>query len=457
MPKPCQSNQIRNPYTGRCVKRSGAIGKRILGNNDQRSRILKPCPSNQIRNPDTGRCVKRSGAIGKRILGNNDQRSRVLKPCPSNQIRNPDTGRCVKRSGAIGKHILEQRRLQRSRSRRSQSQRLRSQRLRSQRLRSQRFRRQRSRSRQPPSVISKSPTSSSFDDFSLEKSEDINSNVELSFYELRPLKQKNVRVNKKYNKILQKLAETNEDLNGVYVDTLLGKGSYGAVYKICRGENRNQICQYAMKVFLNDSSPIQHEINMFHLFYNKLDFIPQIKADFMYNSQRFLLMEQLDDSLDNMLVKYNDAHFVPNVFELIKYFVEHMWKQNLVHYDLHFGNICYTSVEPDEDNRRKSNYVLIDFGFSGEKKSRIASLIQPIRVCNPIFHTKISEAQLKELQYVLCVYLQEVAQDPDDELHDFFVEYNGPIIFKPRKTFLSMSQVERFFRMMGRAYIVDGA
>ena len=51
---------------------------------------LKPCPKNKIRNPKTGRCVKKTGKIGKTIL-----ESTVGKDCKSKkeiiktEIKNP--------------------------------------------------------------------------------------------------------------------------------------------------------------------------------------------------------------------------------------------------------------------------------------------------------------------------------------------------------------------------------
>jgi hypothetical protein len=67
---PCKSGQIRNPATGRCVKRNGSIGRKILSRSKSpvRHRSPAPCKPDQIRNPDTGRCVKRKGTIGRKIL-----------------------------------------------------------------------------------------------------------------------------------------------------------------------------------------------------------------------------------------------------------------------------------------------------------------------------------------------------------------------------------------------------
>lgn len=73
----------------------------------------KTCPETQIINPVTNRCVSKSGAIGRKILGENNPPERKRKPkteniktCPDEKIMNPETGRCVSRSGAIGRKLL---------------------------------------------------------------------------------------------------------------------------------------------------------------------------------------------------------------------------------------------------------------------------------------------------------------------------------------------------------------
>jgi len=63
--------KILNPATGRCVKRDGAIGKKLLA--VQRHGAIKSsskCDKDKVLNPATGRCVKRDGAIGKKLLAN---------------------------------------------------------------------------------------------------------------------------------------------------------------------------------------------------------------------------------------------------------------------------------------------------------------------------------------------------------------------------------------------------
>jgi ribA/ribD-fused uncharacterized protein len=80
--KECEPDQIRNPDTDRCVSRTSKLGKSILAkqvvgspavslhNQTQKkaSPKRKDCDSDQIRNPDTGRCVSRTSKLGKSIL-----------------------------------------------------------------------------------------------------------------------------------------------------------------------------------------------------------------------------------------------------------------------------------------------------------------------------------------------------------------------------------------------------
>jgi len=68
-PKPCASNQYRNPETGRCKLLSAA------------TKTSTPCKAGQERNPETNRC--RTIAAEK-----------VPTPCKEGQERNPETNRC---------------------------------------------------------------------------------------------------------------------------------------------------------------------------------------------------------------------------------------------------------------------------------------------------------------------------------------------------------------------------
>ena len=90
--KDCNENQIRNPKTNRCVLKTSALGKQILKDMKSSPRRTsprrvsprraaspkkqKPCRSDQIRNPETGRCVLRSSPKGKQILKNMGSSSR---------------------------------------------------------------------------------------------------------------------------------------------------------------------------------------------------------------------------------------------------------------------------------------------------------------------------------------------------------------------------------------------
>ena len=81
------------------------------------------CPDDKIKNPKTGRCVKKSGKIGKMLnkhssRGHSSKAHAVPKKpkafqkkqpsrkiCPAGKVLNPKSRRCVKKSGKIGKHL----------------------------------------------------------------------------------------------------------------------------------------------------------------------------------------------------------------------------------------------------------------------------------------------------------------------------------------------------------------
>lgn len=102
--KQCMPEQIYNPKTRRCVRRDGAVGRKIMrdayrrtptpirGHSQTRKKRkdttdLKPCKPYQTRNPVTRRC---------------------RYSCASSQIRNPATGRCVSRAGPVGRVLRQQ-------------------------------------------------------------------------------------------------------------------------------------------------------------------------------------------------------------------------------------------------------------------------------------------------------------------------------------------------------------
>ena len=142
----CELDNICNPETGRCVKKTGAIGKLIMSahkksdekkssgkkkGDDHESPCKKPCPPEKICNPASRRCVLRSSRVGKAIVAGSRKASPKAKAkvepkskseCRKNQrldhktglcvcknaklIINPLSKNCVSRVGDIGKKIL---------------------------------------------------------------------------------------------------------------------------------------------------------------------------------------------------------------------------------------------------------------------------------------------------------------------------------------------------------------
>lgn len=104
----CNEDEVLNPKTNRCVKRTGKIGREILSPQKYKSK----CKDDQVLNPKTKRCVKKIGKIGRDLtkhkpspLRKDDDKSK--NKCKAGEILNPKTNRCVKKDGKIGRQIMD--------------------------------------------------------------------------------------------------------------------------------------------------------------------------------------------------------------------------------------------------------------------------------------------------------------------------------------------------------------
>lgn len=112
----CAADKVLNPQTGRCVSRTGRIGRALLSDGmapERRARPAKPCPPGRMRNPNTGRCMDVGGRTAAKLgyrRANTSGASAfdgllrdgpvkidvtTFKPCKPGKVRNPATGRCV--------------------------------------------------------------------------------------------------------------------------------------------------------------------------------------------------------------------------------------------------------------------------------------------------------------------------------------------------------------------------
>lgn len=69
--KECLPTQLRNPATGRCVSKTGVLGKALAAAAaaPATKECRRPCASDKVCNPATGNCVLKRGTIGKRLVG----------------------------------------------------------------------------------------------------------------------------------------------------------------------------------------------------------------------------------------------------------------------------------------------------------------------------------------------------------------------------------------------------
>ena len=125
--KICSLDKVCNPVSGRCVKKTGKIGRSVIEKKSKRKSSKldkcenKICSSDKVCNPVSGRCVKKTGKIGRSVLEKKSKRKsksgsncngvvcvpprfcleatgKCVKPCLDHQDRNPKTNRCRNKS-----------------------------------------------------------------------------------------------------------------------------------------------------------------------------------------------------------------------------------------------------------------------------------------------------------------------------------------------------------------------
>lgn len=131
--KPCNKNQVRNPKTKRCVLKSRLKSRkapsrrksRKVSSSRRKSRRKsvskrKVCSKYQVRNPKTGRCIKKSKAkfsykssvrstkSAKSARAKSQQGRKGGKCCFGGKIINPETGKCINPRGATGRKLLNE-------------------------------------------------------------------------------------------------------------------------------------------------------------------------------------------------------------------------------------------------------------------------------------------------------------------------------------------------------------
>ena len=127
----CSEDKICNPETGKCVKKDGRKGKKLVPQRASKCEGVK-CSEDKICNPETGKCVKKDGRIGKKLVPPRAASPRAASPraaspraspraaspraskcegvkCSEDKICNPETGKCVKKDGRKGKKLVPQR------------------------------------------------------------------------------------------------------------------------------------------------------------------------------------------------------------------------------------------------------------------------------------------------------------------------------------------------------------
>lgn len=301
------------------------------------------------------------------------------KNCPKEKICNPLTGRCVLKSGSIGKKLIKNKKRSKSRSRSYKKSYNKSYK--------RSYKNKESRNRIKPKKMS---------------------SIEHQY------------ISEKYGNILHDFVGNDYD-----IIKLLGKGSYGRVYLTCANDIFD--CRVIKIQYLDsiDKDDLFHEIAMQKKF-AEIDLAPQIYNYKIVKSKNnkegkkefgLIEMEKVDGVLDDILKVRQPKKILDSIVIWIADLIDTLCENNLVHGDMHFGNIGYSIILKNNktdvslDNISDNflfKLMLIDFGWSCCKHKEIR--------CNP---------ELELLQVIRTINIGKMDQFNREYLFDkFYTLYN---------------------------------
>jgi hypothetical protein len=344
---------------------------------------MAKCKSGYIINPTTGRCVKKSGKIGMslRAVGRAKRKSKrkshkrkshkrksPITKCGKNKVLNPSTGRCVKKNGKIGL-LLRKSTKRKSTKRKSKR---------------------------------KSPSDS-----------------QRQLYAERLFEEQTLHLKGNINAIVQKrwgrhlferiAMALNEPIDSIVFIKALKQGGFGCPYVVNIKDKNMMILKIEDYPKQNKTiSDMKFEYYMHEMFYKNKTGAPRpfFSADFVNarNKPSFVMGMKLDTyattfgTFDKLLETKEEDYILNYICDSIKTIMERMCSANLVHGDLHWGNIGFQNVskqsqtalakynilKPKTDTYFLVSPLVIDFGWSSPGPCNpMLELVQLLRTSYP--------------------------------------------------------------------------
>jgi hypothetical protein len=177
---------------------------------------------------------------------------------------------------------------------------------------------------------------------------------------------------------------------GYYLSKLLGVGQSGTVYIICKTVNND--CGRAIKIQHN-SDGFNKEVKM-HKTFENLGLAPRLYESQNQGKKTYIVSERFDGTFENVLKVKQDKKVLDDMFDYIKDSYYIMKKNNLIHGDLHWGNVAY------KEENKKIKYFLNDFGYSTKMKTKVdeinlMELLQLYRTIG-LIENKYNKVYMKE-------------------------------------------------------------
>ena len=427
------------------------ICKRITRRLRSGRRQRKTCKSSQIRNPSTGRCVKKTGKIGRSLRRRRRSPSvrRERKPCKSFQLRNPVTGRCVKKTGKIGRELLQQQAYDRLLSLERPFQPAVQRRMSPvipqapppvQRRVSPVIPQASPVQRRVSPVVPQAPpvideehsynipiprTREHRPEFggeahepeyrSLVRFDEISQQQpQLSAVRMRerfandprqmtPAKRRSFE--KKYGTKLIKMLQR----DGYTIAKFLGKGAFGEVYLLCKyyGERTGIVCEEVIKIQKYDPRRRVRMEEHMHKLFQQTGLAPEFHERFTFKGKNnkdydVIRMGAISSILTSGLKAERSDQELEQIVDNLKDLVERLESHELTHGDMHYDNIALIYGDVDNQNDSLLKYGLIDFGWSSKGASPELEILKILQV-TPLFKGDIHP---KNAKYIVRAFKQ---------------------------------------------------
>lgn len=218
---------------------------------------------------------------------------------------------------------------------------------------------------------------------------------------------------------------------GYKLEKILGEGSYGTAYLACKNKYDCKVYK-AQLIKGNHTKEFLHEVYMQQKF-AKINLAPKLTNSILFQKKKknygFIEMEAVDGTLQDLLKTKRNDEFLDRVIVWCGDIIEVMCNEDIIHGDLHWGNIGFKLVLNPNGDVINIQFMLIDFGWACCKKKiacnielELSQLLRTVRLGVSRKMHKYNRSYIEKA--LLAIYRETIDPNLSDNWDDWYDEYN---------------------------------